>query len=104
MVAQTLVHGLREYDSLCRWGGEEFVLILPNVSAETLSLAGERYRMLVERSWVDFEGEQIAVTISLGGAVARSMESPHSVLERADGNLYLSKASGRNCARVELAD
>jgi diguanylate cyclase (GGDEF)-like protein len=103
MVAQTLAHGLREYDALCRWGGEEFVLILPNVTAETLAIAGERFRMLVERSWVDFEAEQIFVTVSLGGAISRIGEAPVAAVERADANLYCSKKGGRNCVSVEVA-
>ena len=103
MVAQTLAHGLREYDALCRWGGEEFVLILPNVTAETLAIAGERFRMLVERSWVDFEADQIFVTVSLGGATSRIGEAPVAAVERADANLYCSKKGGRNCVSVEVA-
>ena len=96
MTAKTLANGLRPADQPCRWGGEEFLLMLPNVSRETLAAIAERLRILVERSWLDHEGKNISVTISLGGTISAPGDDVESVVQRADQQLYHSKQSGRN--------
>lgn len=102
MVAQTLAQGLRALDVACRWGGEEFVLLVPNTNMETLLGMGQRHRMLIENSWLDHEGQTIAVTASFGGAVSRKGETATEVVARADKQLYKSKTSGRNCVHVDV--
>lgn len=102
MVAQTLVNGLRALDVACRWGGEEFLIIAPNVTAESLTIMAERLRMLVEHSWLEFDGEQLAVTASLGGAVSREGETAEEVVGRADKQVYESKEAGRNRVSIEV--
>ncbi|MEW5772493.1 MAG: GGDEF domain-containing protein [Thermodesulfobacteriota bacterium] len=101
MVAQTLAHGLRGLDVACRWGGEEFVLLVPNTTAEALLGMGERLRMLVENSWLDHGEERITATASFGGAVSRPGESAPDVVDRADRQVYRSKEAGRNCVHVD---
>lgn len=101
MVAQTLANGLRVLDVACRWGGEEFVIISPNVTVESLKSMAERLRMLVEQSWLDFEGDRLAVTASFGGAVSREGESADAVVARADKMVYLSKGAGRNRVSID---
>lgn len=100
MVAQTLANGLRALDVACRWGGEEFVIILPNISEKSLHEVAERLRMLVEKSWLSFEGRQLTVTASFGGAISREDESAESVVARADQQVYVSKEAGRNCVHI----
>lgn len=102
MVAQTLANGLRTLDVACRSGGEEFVIIAPNVNAESLGIMAERLRMLVEKSWLDFEGECLEVTASFGGAVSREGEIAEAVVARADKQVYASKEAGRNRVRIEV--
>lgn len=101
MVARTLSSVSRRLDVACRWGGEEFVVLIPNTSTDKLTLIAERLRMLVENSWLDHAGELIKVTISMGGAVSMQGEASESVLKRADRQLYVSKDSGRNCVHIE---
>lgn len=101
MVAQTLANGLRSLDAACRWGGEEFVIILPNITEESMRNIAERLRMLVEKSWLTFEGQQLAVTASFGGAVSRKDETAESVVARADQQVYQSKEGGRNCCYID---
>ncbi len=102
MVAQTLANGLRTLDVACRWGGEEFVIIAPNVTVESLGSMAERLRMLVEKSWLDFEGERLEVTASFGGAVSLVGETAEAVVARADKQTYVSKEAGRNRVSVDL--
>lgn len=103
MVAQTLSHGLRGLDVACRWGGEEFVLLVPNTDAAALAGLGERLRMLVENCWLDHGESRITATASFGGAVSRPGETAAATVGRADRQVYLSKESGRNCVHVEGA-
>ena len=103
MVAQTLANGLRALDVACRWGGEEFVLITPNITVESLGIMADRLRILVENSWLDYEGERLAVTASFGGAVSQVGETAESVVARADKQVYTSKENGRNRVTIDAA-
>lgn len=102
MVANSLNSGIRKHDSAFRWGGEEFLVLLPNCDPKELTNVGERLRMLVENSWLEHDGTVIKVTASFGGAIANTNEDVDSVLQRADEQLYLSKENGRN--RVSIAN
>ncbi|MCP4645545.1 MAG: GGDEF domain-containing protein, partial [bacterium] len=95
-VAKTLMAGLRPYDHLGRWGGEEFMVVLPNATDVALRSVGERCRMLVERSNAVWQKETIRVTVSIGGAAAGLEDTVTTLVERADENLYQSKENGRN--------
>ena len=96
LVARTLQNGLRPTDRVCRWGGEEFLCMLPNVDREDLQQVAERVRMLVERAWLDTSGDALRVTISVGGTLACPWDSASSLIERADRNMYAAKEAGRN--------
>lgn len=102
MVAQTMSNSLRPLDVVCRWGGEEFVLLLPIVTVETLSGMAERLRALIESSWLDNNGSSIFVTVSMGGAVSSKGESGADIIARADAQMYRSKESGRNCVSIDI--
>ncbi len=99
-VSATLSGGLRPVDIACRWGGEEFVLLLPNIDNASLRKLAERMRMLVESSWLDHDDGQIRVTASFGGTVSRLDDTIKTIIERADEQTYLSKDSGRNCVHI----
>ncbi len=100
-VANTLVKNARPFDIIGRWGGEEFVGIIPHIAAEQLAPLGERLRVLVERSFTMVGAEWLRVTISLGATIARKDETLASLIHRADQLLYQSKQDGRN--RLTLA-
>ncbi|SIN91574.1 sensor domain-containing diguanylate cyclase [Halodesulfovibrio marinisediminis] len=101
MVASSLNSGLRNTDTASRWGGEEFLLILPTSTIQDLLTVGERVRMLVEKSWLEHDNTIIKVTASVGGTIAKKNEDIHSVLQRADQQLYLSKTNGRNRVSID---
>jgi diguanylate cyclase (GGDEF)-like protein/PAS domain S-box-containing protein len=100
LVSKTLVNGLRAVDIPCRWGGEEFLILLPNVNYASLWELAERLRMLLENSWLDHNGVQIQVTASFGGTISNTQDERESIVERADKQLYLSKEAGRNCVHI----
>jgi diguanylate cyclase (GGDEF)-like protein len=96
-VARTCRHVIREGDVLVRYGGEEFMVILPGAGHDDVVNVGERIRRSVEES-VTVEGDQrLAVTASIGGTTYRDgTDSPDALIASADQALYEAKAGGRN--------
>lgn len=101
MVSRTMENNSRPYDIVGRWGGEEFLAIVPNADEKILAKVAERYRVLVAGSVIFQQDQPIKVTISIGGALARKEDSAYDVIKRADHNLYLSKENGRNRVTVD---
>lgn len=102
-VAGTLVKTVRDVDKVCRVGGEEFLVLCPETTADGARTFAERLRSAVERHEVECESQALRVTISLGVAEFReSMAGPDGILGVADEALYAAKNSGRN--RVRLAN
>ncbi|MES2604970.1 MAG: GGDEF domain-containing protein [Pseudomonadota bacterium] len=96
-VSRTIVECLRSFDIICRYGGDEFVVVLPNTSADKAMEFGERVRKAVANTSFDVEGAQISTTICVGLATWPShVEDISTLLARADTSLYACKRSGRN--------
>lgn len=96
MVARTAANILRRMDSIARWGGEEFVVILPSIDAKTLCDVAERIRVFIAKSFLVTQGTMLHVTVSLGATMALPDDTPESVIRRADRLMYASKQSGKN--------
>jgi diguanylate cyclase (GGDEF)-like protein/PAS domain S-box-containing protein len=96
MVGQSLANGLRRGDIPVRWGGEEFLALLPGTDQAGLRGTAERVRMLAENSWIQNGGVQVRVTVSVGATMAVSTETADDLVDRADGFMYASKRAGRN--------
>lgn len=91
--------GLRPYDLLGRYGGEEFLLVVPDCSATGLAAVAERVRRTLAESPVSAEGHEIAVSASVGGAWTEGDGDGNSLIREADEALYEAKRAGRNrCA------
>lgn len=95
-VAATLRAELRPQDVFGRYGGEEFLVLLPGQDAASARLVGERLRQAVESAVVDWQGEPLHFTVSIGLAVLRDGDDPEKLLARADKALYRAKREGRN--------
>lgn len=96
-VAATLRAELRPTDALGRYGGEEFLVLLPGHDAAAARLIAERLRQAMERTAIDWQGVQVMLTISIGMAARRESDSDAAaLLERADKALYAAKHEGRN--------
>lgn len=96
LVARTIQNGLRPTDRVCRFGGEEYLCLLSNVTPHDLRLVAERVRMLVELSWLDTEFGALRVTLSVGGTTVQAGDTGEEIIARADRNMYRAKAAGRN--------
>ena len=88
---------VRETDFAGRYGGEEFVVLLPGTTLDGAAQFAERLRSSIERQQLDYQGRPLSFTISLGVAtLTDDMAGYLTLLERADKALYQSKEGGRN--------
>jgi len=102
-LGEVLSEEIGEAGLVCRYGGEEFAVILPGMDRRTAAQAAERLRVAIgEATVASDEGEDLHITASIGvatetGAVFSSAEA---LVKAADQGVYAAKASGRNCVRV----
>jgi len=87
---------LRGTDTLARWGGEEFLLLLDDVDAAAASIAMQRIQNAVAQAAVEADGRAVSFSFSAGVAVHQEGESELVLLDRADRALYQAKAAGRD--------
>lgn len=99
LVGQTLLSGIRTSDTCCRYGGEEFALIMPATRAREAKLVAERLRLMVAALDIPEipQGHQVTISIGISLGDARSEIKTQQVLLEADQALYAAKADGRNC-------
>jgi two-component system, cell cycle response regulator len=95
-VAHRVLGVLRAYDSLGRYGGEEFMVIAPGCDAQSGLDLAERLRESVVAGPITLAGDSIPVTLSLGVASLADDPTPESLIHRADQALYSAKNAGRN--------
>jgi diguanylate cyclase len=104
-VTRTLEDSLRPYDSIYRFGGEEFLVCLPDTGPEEARRVLERIRAKIGAMRVAFgDIEELAVTVSVGVAQMAPRRPIEEITERADKALYVAKASGRDQVRVWTAE
>lgn len=96
IIATVLRKRLRPIDFIARFGGEEFVLLMPDSSLSTALAVGEVLRGAVEACPFHFKGEPVTITVSMGVAQLLAGERSELALKRADEALYRAKAAGRN--------
>lgn len=96
-IVKVVARELRGGDWMGRFGGEEFVVVLPDANAERARIIGERVRAAIEAHPLQIEGKSVRVTASIGvTGIIDSHDSANTLLERADLALYRAKSSGRN--------
>jgi diguanylate cyclase (GGDEF)-like protein/PAS domain S-box-containing protein len=96
MTGRTITNILRRMDSIARWGGEEFVVILPHIDVEVLQEVSERMRSFIESTYLVSGDKRFNITASIGATMALLEDTPSSIIQRADRLMYESKASGKN--------
>ncbi len=98
-VAHRLQGALRTEDILGRWGGEEFLVLLPHTGADAAEVLAERLRLCMSATPISTDSGSVVVTISIGGASAEA-EGIHDLVQLADHGLYAAKANGRDQIKI----
>ncbi|WP_297447107.1 GGDEF domain-containing protein [Desulfurobacterium sp.] len=97
-IAKIVKDNIRKLDTLVRWGGEEFIIFLPNTKKEGAAVLAEKIRQKIEKANFDEVGK---VTVSFGVAQIEKNDTIDDLLKKVDKVLYKAKREGRN--RVEVA-
>jgi diguanylate cyclase (GGDEF)-like protein len=95
-LAQLIVKSLRAIDLVGRYGGEEFLVILPETDLEKAYVVGEKLRKTIETENFPYNDNTIQLTVSLGIASYHNIKSTQDFIKIADDNLYRAKAEGKN--------
>jgi len=95
-VARTISSGLRASDTVGRWGGEEFLAILPDADEAQTRLMAERCRVLLRNSFVPVAETTVSLTVSVGATLLNASDNEDSLFRRVDRALYESKKEGRD--------
>lgn len=95
-VAATFTANARPFDLYGRWGGEEFIGIIRNITLKDLEVMGNRLRLLIKNSFITHQDQKLAVTISTGATLVQKDDTVESLIKRADTLLYQSKEDGRD--------
>jgi diguanylate cyclase (GGDEF)-like protein len=103
LVAASIQRTLRPYDALCRYGGEEFVVVARDISLRNAEILAERVRHNIEAMRIDGASASASVTVSIGVTSTRATgdagEAEH-LLQLVDEALYAAKGAGRNRVKV----
>ena len=101
-IAKVFQKSLRLADIVARWGGEEFIVVLPGTDIKDAIMLSERIRETIEKTPIKSDGKHIYLTVSFGVAERREEESLDKLVDRADRALLEAKQNGRN--RVKSAE
>ncbi len=102
-VADIMRSALRSQDVIGRWGGEEFMVILPDTDTTTLAMLAERLRLTMMKTVFTYANEEISITVTVGGATMVESDTVESLILRTDQALYQGKNNGRNCYYFKAA-
>lgn len=100
-LSQSLRAVVRQEDTVCRWGGEEFMVICPNMAISEGAQMAQRLRKTIASKSMEIGGKPIQITVSLGLSEWHiGLENYEQLLAHADHALYVAKHAGRNCMAV----
>ncbi|MDO8344667.1 MAG: diguanylate cyclase [Cellvibrio sp.] len=96
VIGRSIAKRLREVDFFCRYGGEEFVALMPETDSATALAVLEKVRDAIANAAFNYKDQPMAITLSVGLTEFRTNDSLESAFERADQALYTAKSDGRN--------
>ena len=100
-VAKCLANNLRDRDMIGRFGGEEFILLLPNTTTEQAQHVAERCRIaLTELNFVYEQQQPFSISASFGVSSSQNASEPQQIIRQADQALYAVKTAGRNQVQI----
>jgi diguanylate cyclase (GGDEF)-like protein/PAS domain S-box-containing protein len=95
MVGKSTVNALRQPDTVIRWGGDEFLVILPNVDALALEEIVNRILVSIKHSFIMLGEKKLTVNVSMGATVVTAADTNETLIERVDQLMYQSKHAGK---------
>lgn len=102
VISQSIQANIRKEDTLCRYGGDEFCVLLPQASARKSFLISEKLRKKITSiNFISFKGERIPISCSIGVATLCGNDTRDSLIDNADFALYFAKEFGRNTSFVQ---
>ncbi len=104
MVAQTVLNNARVSDAFGRWGGEEIVGWIRVPDHRQFYHLAERFRLLIENSYLTVENQVVSVTVSIGATFVTPDDNVETLISRADQLMYQSKKKGKNCITMDDMD
>jgi len=96
-VARNLQGAVREQGLVSRWGGEEFLILLPETKIEDARILADKIKKISEEEIIEYNGFQLSITLTFGVAVNEDHEMIDDTIKKADDALYKGKGNGRNC-------
>ncbi|MBN2016757.1 MAG: diguanylate cyclase [Candidatus Cloacimonetes bacterium] len=99
-IARHIRSMLRKQDVVGRWGGEEFILMLPNTNLEGAKIITERVRKSIKEKVIQYKENDVSITITFGISVFDEMEPINDCIKKSDTALYKGKKEGKNCVTV----
>lgn len=99
-VAKVLQDSKRAYDHAGRWGGEEFLILLPNCLEPDLLMLAERIRQKIRSLKIQACGQAFSFTVSIGAHHPNMPQTLDTMLQKVDDALYAAKDAGRDCVRI----
>ncbi len=104
-VAEIVRRTIREVDFAARFGGEELVVVLPETMRREAGEVAERIRAAIEQAVIEWNGQRLAVTGSIGvSSCTETVDEPDKLMKSADAALYAAKDAGRNRVTVAVPD
>ena len=100
-IAEVLQQNIRSIDFVARFGGEEYVIVMPGANLEKGMKVAEKLRDKIEQAYFMVKNVRLRVTMSGGIAEFKEYDSPASLFERADNALYIAKECGKNRVETE---
>jgi diguanylate cyclase (GGDEF)-like protein len=88
--------GLRKHDSLARWGGEEYLFLLPETNSEQAMHLAEKLRNKIQIEQYTHQDKTFSITVSIGLHQVAASDTINQAISKADTNLYKAKEQGRN--------
>lgn len=101
VIGRSIAKRLREVDFFCRFGGEEFVALLPETSADAAFLLLDKIRDAIAKASFNYKEQPMSITLSVGITEFKPQDSLESAFERADQALYQAKSNGRNQVKMQ---
>lgn len=96
-ISSALTSSLRDGDYVCRWGGEEIIVLATGTEVSVAARVAERLRKVVDELPINHNGQDIHCTITISAADSTEKDAPSDIITLADTRLYAGKRSGKNC-------